>query len=158
MRQTSCAMNAYQSSCACTLSEPIEPPGGPARHRAYLIRVQNHFIKFGSAAVVNCSRERGGVKLRRLAANQVLSFTLPFEAKSHRRAPPSAPSLAGFAHFSVGDFAFSGPALLIARFRSGAKVRLPLPPLLWGSWWCRGRAPPQVHEPGGGVRGSPSLC
>jgi len=42
--------------------------------------------------------------------------------------------LAGFAHFSVGDFAFSGPALLIARFRSGAKVRLPLPPLLWGSW------------------------
>src|SRR5215831_20257840 len=109
MRQTSCAMNAYQSSCACTLSEPIEPPGGPARHRAYLIRVQNHFIKFGSAAVVNCSRERGGVKLRRLAANQVLSFTLPFEAKSHPRAPPSAPTLAGFAHFSVGDFTFSGP-------------------------------------------------
>jgi len=48
MRQASCAMNAYQSSCACTLSEPIERPGAPARHRAYLIKVRNHFIKFGS--------------------------------------------------------------------------------------------------------------
>jgi len=43
MRPTSFAMNAYQSSCPCTLSEPIEPPGAPARHRAYLIKVRNPF-------------------------------------------------------------------------------------------------------------------
>jgi len=57
-----------QSSCACTLSEPIEPPGGPARHRAYLIKVQNHFIKFGSQLLLIAREKRGGVKLRRLAA------------------------------------------------------------------------------------------
>jgi hypothetical protein len=43
MRQTSFAMNAYQSSCPCTLSEPSEPPGAPARHRAYLIKFEIHF-------------------------------------------------------------------------------------------------------------------
>jgi len=34
-------MNAYQSWRPCTLSEPIEPLGAPARHRAYLIKVRN---------------------------------------------------------------------------------------------------------------------
>jgi hypothetical protein len=30
-----------KSSSPCTLSEPIEPPSAPARHRAYLIKVRN---------------------------------------------------------------------------------------------------------------------
>ena len=105
------------------------------------LKFEIHFIKFGSKLLLIAREKRGGAELRRLAANQVLSFTFPFEAKSHRRAPPSAPSLAGFEHFSVGDFTFNGPPLLIARFRLGTKVGLPLPPLLWGSWWCRGRVP-----------------
>src|SRR6516225_3603823 len=68
------------------------------------LKFEIHFIKFGSKLLLIAREKRGGVELRRLAANQVLSFTLPFEAKSHPRAPPSAPSLAGFAHFQRRGF------------------------------------------------------
>src|SRR6516165_8082998 len=83
------------------------------------LKFEIHFIKFGSKLLLIAREKRGGAELRRLAANQVLSFTFPFEAKSHRRAPPSAPSLAAFAHFSVGDFTFNGPPVVNCTVQAG---------------------------------------
>jgi hypothetical protein len=48
--------------------EPGEPPGAPARHRAYLIKFEIHFIKFGSQQLLIAREKGGGVELRRLAA------------------------------------------------------------------------------------------